>query len=168
MGQLNPTPECDFKRLSRAGCRFSCRGGLRIVAIGLFAAVVSTLAPSPSDAGIVIGYDRGRLTELQCPVYEESESLCDVSGSGAGPSSHQCPAPQKQQHEVPQIDPDAGLGEGGTSSTPAPSGGSSAPVAVVTDLEEVTTCALVCRIRMLEDLILDSPAPLGLLDPPKA
>jgi hypothetical protein len=101
------------------------------------------------DEGFVIGL--GAVASPDRPAFPEQQQ-----------------EPGKQQPEVPQVDPAMDFEEGGTGPAPTPAGGFSVPAAVVTTGVVVTDAAHMHRIRILEDLILDSPSPLGLLDPPKA
>jgi hypothetical protein len=167
----------DLARLSHSRHRFS--RWVRRFAIGLCVAVIATLLPSLSYAGMIFEFDAGHIANSQ-PVVSEAfaESLSEglAAGSGALKASDQ-PALETQQQEpenrhqkVPRVEPAMDLDEGDTtsSSAPIPGGGSSAPAAVATDAVVVATAAHMHLIRILEDLILDSPSPLGLLDPPKA
>jgi hypothetical protein len=167
MREAVTTPAFDPERSSLAGRRSARSGWLRLVSIGLVVAAFATLAPEVGHAGTIVGFS----TAPQSPVPDGIEASLDQDlNPGAGTSvpakSQDLPAPEKQ--EVPQVDTGWDFAGGGTTSAPAPTGGASAPPALTAATLEMSSSAQVRRIRLQEDLALDSPPPLGLLDPPKA
>jgi len=160
------------ERIWRAGCVFASRCRLRIVAISCVLAAWAILTPELVHAGIVTEFT----ARPHCQVFDGFDvSLGDDSLGTAAPATSDerstpgnQPADDSENKEVPKNDSGFDLAGGGTTSAPASPVGPVAPAILATASFKVAASIAVRRIRILQDLAVDSPAPLGLLDPPKA
>lgn len=172
-----------IERASLAGRGMRSHRQLRVVLMGLVAAVFGIFVPEVTHAGTIIGFDAGSLTRsatefsaensisLQCQAFDGIDiALDDETGAGASTPSQERPKPQglPENQDGPQADLGLDLGGGGTTSAPAPGGGSAPASGLFATTGAVATSVNVRWIALLEDLAIDSPSLRGLLDPPKA
>jgi hypothetical protein len=159
---LKPVPE----RISLTGRGLAWRSRLRLVAIGFFAAACAALMPDMAHAGIITGFTTGPQSQVS-DGFEVSLNDDDPGANAPAPAT-----PQERSapgnHDVPQVEPGLDLVGGGTTSAPVTSGGPVAPAILAAAALEVAASDAVRRIWLMQDLAVDSPVPLGLLDPPKA
>jgi len=148
---------------------------MRQASIGMAIAALALLAHAKEiQAGTIAGFATSSQIGLRGQgLGEFGLAICDDAiccEDQAAPSS----APQLPQRQVPQERQDvqkndAGLdaSSGAGTSAPVHSGGSAAQAGLAGTAMQFSSSAASRRIRLIEDLVLESPSPLGLLDPPK-
>jgi|GEM_PF-3212912 len=175
MRQSITEPRCadDCERSSLVSRRL--RAVMRRFSIGIAVAAVALLAQtSVSRAGTIFGFatnsqidSRGQgLGEFGLSNWEDAACFEDQAAPSSAPQSPRQPVPDGR-HEVQRNDAGLDSSSGAGTSAPVPSTGSAAQAGLVATAVQFSSSGASRRIRLIEDLVLESPSPLGLLDPPK-